>query len=109
MPRETTVARTDRPSGLSFNPRRSSPRLSDFDYIGPYAYSLTISTADGDDFRNASFVEDCIQLLATVSAKHGFDVLAYCFIPSHLHLLVIGGDGSSLPAFYEAVQAGDGI
>ncbi|MSQ61309.1 MAG: hypothetical protein EXR43_01840 [Dehalococcoidia bacterium] len=105
---ERTVDRTDRPSGLSFNPRRSSPRLSNFDYLGPYVYSLTISTAARDDFRMASFVDDCTQLLGTISAKHGFDVLAYCFMPSHLHLLVKGSDGSSLPAFMKQFKQGTG-
>ena len=74
-------------------PRLSSPRLQSFDYTGPYAYSLTIST----DFRrphfsDARFVRFCIKTLGEEAGTHQFEVLAYCFMPNHVHLLVAGLD-----------------
>ncbi|MDP2950019.1 MAG: transposase [Chloroflexota bacterium] len=44
-------------------------------------------------------MESCIETLRSCSEKHGFAVLAYCFMPDHLHLLVEGGAGSDVPQF----------
>jgi putative transposase len=44
-------------------------------------------------------VQGCSETLRTCSEKHGFAVLAYCFMPDHLHLLVEGGSQSDLPQF----------
>src|SRR5437667_12745782 len=66
-------------------------RLGDFDYLGPNAYFVTACTfnrirwfADGGCARGAS-----AQRLRT-SSDYGFDLLAYCFMPDHLHALVAG-------------------
>jgi len=66
-------------------------RLGDFDYLGPNAYFVTACTfnrirwfADDGCARGAS-----AQLLRT-SSDYGFDLLAYCFMPDHLHALVAG-------------------
>jgi len=78
------------PKGLS-KPRRSSPRLQTFDYTGPYAYSITINADGGRPyFRDARFVRFCIQTLHGKGDAHGFEVIAYCFMPNHVHLLVVG-------------------
>jgi putative transposase len=68
-----------------------APRISGFDYIGPYAYFLTVCTfernpwfADDDSARNATS-----HLLRT-SYDYGFEAIAYCFMPDHLHALVTG-------------------
>ncbi len=44
-------------------------------------------------------VENCIETLRAYSEKHGLAVLAYCFMPDHLHLLVEGDSESDLPQF----------
>ena len=78
------------PRGLK-QPRRSSPRLESFDYTGPYAYSITINAEGGrPHFRDARFVRFCIGTLHERAAVHAFEVLAYCFMPNHAHLLVLG-------------------
>ena len=78
------------PRGLK-QPRRSSPRLESFDYTGPYAYSITINAEGGrPHFRDARFVRFCIGTLHERAAVHAFEVLAYCFMPNHVHLLVVG-------------------
>ena len=72
-------------------PRKPPPRLRTFDYTGFHRYFLTIST-----FRSArSFVDDdsvtiVLTQLERSAATEGFLVVAYCFMPDHLHVLVEG-------------------
>jgi len=96
--------RRDRPSGLSGTrrpkagpERRSSPRLATFDYVGQYAYSITVNTvAKHRAFTSSAVVHDCLDTLVEASSKHEFVVHAYCFMPDHLHLLIEGSESSSL-------------
>jgi putative transposase len=66
-------------------------RISGFDYLGPYAYFLTICTFE----RFRWFADDVCarevtaQLLRT-SIDYRFEAIAYCFMPDHLHALVAG-------------------
>ena len=76
-------------------PRRPE-RLKSFDYIGQYAYFLTFCTAD----RHDAFV--CAERVALVStqilraaADEQFVLVAYCYMPDHLHILVEGGQPAS--------------
>ena len=71
-------------------PRRPE-RLKLFDYLGPYAYFLTFCT----DHRHDAFVE--VERVAIVSTQiqraavdEGFAVVAYCYMPDHVHLLTNG-------------------
>ncbi len=41
----------------------------------------------------------CLAELNSLSKRHGFSVLAYCFMPDHVHLLVTGADDADLPRF----------
>src|SRR5688500_16842310 len=65
--------------------------LSTFDYRGLHRYFLTFCTFE----RNHYFVDRhsvtvvCDQILRTASECH-FAVIAYCFMPDHVHLLVEG-------------------
>jgi putative transposase len=70
---------------------RHPQHLPDFDYLGPNRYSLRFCTAARRavftnaptvDLVNAQFVRAC--------GEHLFAVLAYCFMPDHVHLLVEG-------------------
>jgi len=77
-----------------------SPRLKSFDYAGGYAYFLTMVTrARRPAFTDALTVDRARGALRRSLEKHGFDVLAYCFMPDHLHLLVTGSPGASLKEF----------
>lgn len=72
------------------------PRLKNFDYIGTYAYFVTILTKDrGTYFREVEVVDSLIAILVKKARSERFDVLAYCFMPDHLHLLVIGKEDNS--------------
>jgi putative transposase len=83
--------------GLNVNksfPKR--PRLKDFDYIGTYAYFLTIRTKDFRPyFRKPGVVNGLINPLLEAAKAERFNLLVYCFMPDHLHLLVIGQDDRS--------------
>ena len=70
---------------------KRAPRLNGFDYTGIHRYSLTICTVD----RCRAFVSLAaiapllVQIQHAADAAH-FAVIAYCFMPDHLHLLVEG-------------------
>ena len=71
-------------------------RLKHFDYLGYYRYSLTFCTY----FRARIFVEaGVVQLVLTqflrAAGEERFSILAYCFMPDHVHFLVQGTSESS--------------
>lgn len=83
-----------------FRQRRSSPRLKSFDYAGPYAYSVSCCARDRKPHLSQKDTIDVILCcLEEVSAQFGFSVYAYCFMPDHLHLLLVGTENSSLAKF----------
>jgi len=79
---------------------RKSPRLKHFDYVGPFAYSLTLVTRGRTPLLGDQAVVDTVLgSLARSCCRHGFSLHAYCFMPDHLHLLVSSDHGSSLQDF----------
>ena len=65
--------------------------LKAFDYTGPYRYFLTFCT----DSRQREFVTrervDLVLLeIERSAAEEQFAIIAYCFMPDHLHLLIEG-------------------
>jgi len=71
-------------------------RLEGCDYLGCYRYSLTFCT----NFRAKLFVEpEVVQLVLSqflrAVGQEEFSVLAYCFMPDHVHVLVQGNSESS--------------
>jgi putative transposase len=72
-------------------PLKRAPRLRAFDYRGPHRYSVTICV----DRRDRVFVGEVAigparELLASTSTEMDMAVIAYCFMPDHLHLLLEG-------------------
>jgi len=64
-------------------------RLTDFDYIGLHAYFLTICTAGRTPFfKDARSVDAARGHFLPTATAYGFEVVAYCFMPDHLHGLV---------------------
>ena len=66
-------------------------RLETFDYVGLHQYFLTFCGYD----RDRLFVKaDAVDLVRTQIARAGversIEVIAYCFMPDHVHLLVEG-------------------
>jgi putative transposase len=75
--------------------------LKTFDYRGLHRYSLTFCT----DFRRRVFTNvDNVELvkpqILRAAAQNGFAVIAYCFMPDHLHLVVEGSRDDSDCLFF---------
>jgi REP-associated tyrosine transposase len=86
-------------------PRRPK-RLEGFTYIGKHAYSLTICTFQRyEAFRDVDFTRQSIAKLLITAKKFGFAVVAYCFMPDHVHLVVMGQrDDSALESFVKSLN-----
>ena len=90
--------------------RKSSPRLRSFDYAGSYAYFITCSTEQGKHyFKHKNIVDSLLPALEETSRRAGFRVYAYCFMPDHLHLLIVGKEDSSLPKFMKLFKQRSGV
>jgi putative transposase len=70
--------------------------LKGFSYIGLHRYSLIFCT-DGRRrvFTDAAAVDLVVQQLLRASSEQKFSVIAYCFMPDHLHLLIEGASDNS--------------
>jgi REP-associated tyrosine transposase len=68
-----------------------APRIPGFDYRGVRRYSLTICTyARAHVFNHEGIVQSVLGEIERVAEAEHFRVLAYRFMPDHLHLLVEG-------------------
>ena len=76
-------------------------RLTGFDYIGPQRYFLTLCTFERHrHFIDGTVVTPVLEQFLRTATECEFAILAYCFMPDHLHLLSEGtGKNSSLPRF----------
>src|SRR5262245_54084253 len=69
----------------------NAPRVKSFAYRGLHRYLITITT--GYRARHFSIAEHAHALSSQISPffiARGFEVLAYCLMPDHLHLLLEG-------------------
>ena len=81
---------------------RRSPRLRDFDYIGPLVCFLTFATRRRlPILLQADLAQICLDCLDRSRQRHGVTVDAYCLMPDHVHLLVEVPEGVSLGAFVQ--------
>src|SRR5437879_5061903 len=79
---------------------RQSPRLKNFDYPGPLSAFLTFVTRGrSPSFLDPELVAVCSCALDRSAKKADTSVLAYCFMPDHLHLLVSISAGHSMQEF----------
>ncbi len=77
--------------------RRKRNRLDGSVYLDPAAFSVTVTTWQ----RRPVFIDDaevrrCREMLEDAARASCFRLLAYCFMPEHLHLLVEGLENSDL-------------
>jgi putative transposase len=86
------------------------PRLKDFDYRGRHAYFLTFCTYKRKlAFRDASIASMAVEQILRAAKRFEFDVLAYCVMPDHTHLLVHGqSDRSDLRRFVKRAKQSSG-
>ena len=77
------------------------PRLKGFTYTGCYQYFLTICAFERQHhFTIEGLVEDVKTTFLRTAHDRKFAILAYCFMPDHLHILTEGeSDSSDLRAF----------
>jgi len=75
--------------------------LETFTYVGLHRYSLTFCTNQRRRlFTEKAAVDLVLQQISRAATENHFDVIAYCFMPDHLHLLVEGkADDSDLKPF----------
>jgi REP element-mobilizing transposase RayT len=65
--------------------------LRNFEYTGPNRYFLTFCTWERvRHFTNVDHVALVCEQFQRASREQDFAVIAYCFMPDHVHLLVDG-------------------
>lgn len=70
--------------------------LKAFDYLGFHRYSLTFCTHERRRlFVTAAVVDLVLAQISRAATENQFAVVAYCFMPDHLHLLVEGQSDAS--------------
>ena len=75
---------------------RKFNRLAPGKYVGKNGYFLTLTTASrAKVFVEQQIVDAHVAVLGQTADALGFDVVAYCFMPDHMHLLVFGRNDAS--------------
>jgi putative transposase len=65
--------------------------LKTFDYSGLHRYFLTFCTHERRRiFVTSDVVDDLLSQIQRAADAEGFAILAYCFMPDHLHILIEG-------------------
>jgi len=82
------------------HPRRLR-RLSGFSYLGRYRYSLTLCAFQRRaQFTRRDVVDTAVAQFLQAGTTCRFAIIAYCFMPDHVHVLAEGRDErASLGAF----------
>lgn len=66
-------------------------RLRNFDYLGAHRYFLTWCCFERQPlFQDPDVVERTMSQILRAREPAGIDIVAYCFMPDHLHMLVEG-------------------
>jgi putative transposase len=77
-------------------PRQSPHRLRGFDYLGFHRYFLTFCTHARQRYFARAEMVDCVRTEFVRAAQlHDIAVIAYCFMPDHVHLLIEGTSESA--------------
>jgi putative transposase len=86
--------------------RRKRNRLSRESYVGRRWYFITICTEDRQAFlSNGRLVGNLLDCLREKCRAETLDVYAYCFMPDHLHLELVGlSESSSLVALLKGFK-----
>jgi putative transposase len=68
---------------------RKSTHLKTFDYVGLYRYFLTFCTANRHPhFVDSQHVDVVLGQVLRAAVDTDFAIVAYCFMPDHVHLLI---------------------
>ena len=72
-------------------PFTPAPRLNGFEYVGPRRYFVTICVQGrAPVFITRAAVDHVLTQFQITADNEGFAVIAYCFMPDHMHALVEG-------------------
>jgi len=75
---------------------KSPGHLKGFDYLGLHRYSLTFCTGyRRPAFKDGAVVELVLAQISRAGTENQFAIIAYCFMPDHLHLLIEGQSEAS--------------
>src|SRR6185295_20035688 len=90
--------------------RPHRPRLDPSLYVGLQRYFLTFCTARRLPwFAHADVVQLVLEQILQSAKLFDMDVIAYCFMPDHVHLLVEGySDGADAIAFVHQAKQRSG-
>ena len=82
-------------------PKRKRIRLQPDLYRQPASFtSVTISVSERQPvFADPSLVHECVQLLGERAEEMNVSIIAYCFMPDHLHLLLYVDEGGDIVDF----------
>ncbi len=91
--------------------RPNRPRLSEKQYFRRRRYSLTFCTAERRQiFTQQTVVDLALSQISRAGREREFSVIAYCFMPDHVHLLVQSMSPScSLEKFVHAAKQYSGF
>src|SRR3954451_3249864 len=86
---------------------RKPNRLPAHCYKGQNVYSLTLCTQNRKPlFTNPDLVSTTLTTLKFTCSTHSFTVYAYCFMPDHLHLILLAQRKSaSLPKTIQSFKS----
>jgi len=70
--------------------------LKTFDYMGTHRYSIRFCTFERKQrFVKQDVVDLTLRQFLRAAAEERFEILAYCFMPDHVHLLIQGASDDS--------------
>jgi len=90
---------------------RHPERAKGFDYLGFHRYLLTFCTHQrAPVFTSTASVELVLGQISRAANEERLAILAYCFMPDHLHLLIKGEcEGSDCRAFIKRAKQYSGF
>jgi len=85
--------------------KRKCNRLKNFTYEGSYAYFITICCYNnGNFFKDKTTVFNIFKVLNSISSEMNYFIMAYCFMPDHLHILTSGDEETDLIKFVKKIK-----
>jgi REP element-mobilizing transposase RayT len=87
-------------------PTTLPPRIAGFSYRGAYRYHVVLSTHRREPhFREHDVCARFVEVVRARAIEEAFDLLVYCVMPDHVHLVVEGlTEGADLRRFVRATK-----
>ena len=89
--------------------RHARPRLGEFDYKGRFAYHLVGVTHERTLLLRDGVATDVVEAIEEAAKRESFEVLVYCVMPDHVHVLAMGtSDHSDAIRFVQRFKQSSG-